>query len=91
MNRLLIAIAVGIPLAASAAAEGTNAGSRDRTSLGELIASSPECTQFNDGCSICSVRNGEAICSTPGIACVAKGWACAAEASKASAEQDAAE
>jgi hypothetical protein len=45
-------------------------------SLRELIQAHPECRQFNDGCSICKVENGAAVCSAPGIACIRTAWTC---------------
>lgn len=44
--------------------------------LGEAIRQNPECRQFNDGCSICQMVDGQAICSTPGIACITTEWYC---------------
>jgi hypothetical protein len=46
-------------------------------SLLDLMRAHSECHQFNDGCSICRVENGAAVCSTPGIACIRTAWACA--------------
>ena len=59
------------------------AANAEETLLG-MIRAHPECRQFDDGCSICRVENGSASCSTPGIACIQKGWACADPGSAAS-------
>jgi hypothetical protein len=45
-------------------------------SLGDFLKAHPECREINDGCSVCRVVNGKAFCSTPGIACIIKGWQC---------------
>lgn len=57
-------------------------------SLGDFLKAHPECREVNDGCSVCRVVNGsargasgvtlsrKALCSTPGIACIIKGWQC---------------
>ncbi|TGS16870.1 hypothetical protein EN852_006590 [Mesorhizobium sp. M2E.F.Ca.ET.209.01.1.1] len=39
-------------------------------SLAKRIGDDPSCRQFNDGCTICVVEDGHALCSTAGIACV---------------------
>ena len=44
--------------------------------LAEYIRDDPSCRQYNDGCSICLIENGEAKCSTPKIACTITGWVC---------------
>jgi hypothetical protein len=54
--------------------------------LGELIRTHPECRQFNDGCSICRVENGKAICSVPGIACIRTAWTCVSTGAEAPPE-----
>ena len=45
-------------------------------SLNELIANEPLCSDANDGCTMCKINEGDLICSTPGIACMAKNWVC---------------
>lgn len=45
-------------------------------SLTGHIRDDPSCRQFNDGCSICLVEDGKALCSTPTIACTVTGWVC---------------
>ena len=44
--------------------------------LSERIQADPTCIQYNDGCSICRIEDGNAICSTPQIACLITGWVC---------------
>src|SRR6185436_20168155 len=54
-RRLAAALAIWLgPLGNEGYASG------DET-LGELIRAHPQCRQFNDGCSICKVENGEAV------------------------------
>lgn len=45
-------------------------------SLAEHIRDDPACRQYNDGCSICLIKDGKAECSTPTIACTITGWVC---------------
>lgn len=45
-------------------------------SLGDFLKAHPECREINDGCSVCRVVDGNAHCSTPGTACIIKGWQC---------------
>jgi hypothetical protein len=50
--------------------------------LSERIQADPTCIQFNDGCSICRIENGTAICSSPQIACLITGWVCVQRAAR---------
>nr|WP_186363477.1 hypothetical protein [Rhizobium sp. ACO-34A] len=41
-----------------------------------FLKAEPACAEFTDQCSICKVDNGQAICSTPSIACIRKDYVC---------------
>ncbi|MCM2402917.1 hypothetical protein NBH20_17250 [Rhizobium sp. S153] len=41
-----------------------------------FLKAEPACAEFTDQCSICKVDNGQAVCSTPSIACVRKDYVC---------------
>ncbi|AVA21071.1 hypothetical protein NXC24_CH01408 [Rhizobium sp. NXC24] len=49
-------------------------------SMRDFLQANPDCQQFTDQCSICTVANGKAECSTPQIACVKKAYQCTARA-----------
>ncbi|MBB3609048.1 hypothetical protein [Rhizobium sp. BK602] len=48
----------------------------------EFMQTNPDCKEFTDQCSICTVADGKAECSTPQIACVKQAYQCTAPASK---------
>lgn len=51
-------------------------------SMKEFMQANPDCKEFTDQCSICTVTDGKAGCSTPQIACVKQAYQCTAPASK---------
>lgn len=51
-------------------------------SMKEFIQANPDCKEFTDQCSICTLTDGKAECSTPQIACVKQAYQCSAPASK---------
>nr|WP_184357388.1 hypothetical protein [Rhizobium sp. BK602] len=51
-------------------------------SMKEFMQTNPDCKEFTDQCSICTVADGKAECSTPQIACVKQAYQCTAPASK---------
>ncbi|GEO84108.1 MULTISPECIES: hypothetical protein [Alphaproteobacteria] len=60
-------------LAQSAAAE--NAGQTMR-SMREFLIKEPDCAEFTDQCSICKVKDGLPVCSTPSTACIKAAYTC---------------
>lgn len=73
MHVSLVILAVSMLFAPQAYASGT---------LAEKIRENAACQQFNDGCSICKISQGVALCSSPAIACIETEWYCASDASK---------
>jgi hypothetical protein len=51
-------------------------------SMKEFIQANPDCKEFTDQCSVCTLSDGKAECSTPKIACVKQVYQCSAPASK---------
>ncbi len=51
---------------------------RPHKTLGDFMKANSKCVDFDDGCSICSLRSGELVCSTPRIACIRGERICAA-------------
>ncbi|QND50410.1 hypothetical protein HB780_32410 [Rhizobium lusitanum] len=51
-------------------------------SMKEFIQTNPDCKEFTDQCSICTLADGKAECSTPQIACVKQAYQCTAPAKK---------
>lgn len=45
-------------------------------SIEDFIKANPDCLEFNDQCSFCSVVDGVAECGTPQIACVKRKSSC---------------
>lgn len=45
-------------------------------SMSDFIRANPECLEFNDQCSFCTVVDGQVDCSTPQIASIKKQYQC---------------
>lgn len=45
-------------------------------SMKDFLHANPDCLEFNDQCSFCSVSDGKAKCSTPQTACVKQPYQC---------------
>ncbi|THK37272.1 hypothetical protein EHS39_15740 [Ensifer sp. MPMI2T] len=78
------AFALAGTAAALSAELGATAGAAQTQddSLKEFIVANPDCLEFNDQCSFCTVVNGVAECSTPQIACVKQKNRCTKRAGK---------
>ena len=46
------------------------------TSIQGYGRQNPACTEWTDGCVVCTATGGHAACSTPGIACTPAGLTC---------------
>ena len=54
----------------------------DMQSMKDFLEANPDCSEFNDSCSICRVADGQPLCSTPQIACVKKPYQCTVRSGK---------
>ncbi|MFS8044966.1 hypothetical protein [Rhizobium sp. BR 314] len=54
----------------------------DMQSMKDFLQANPDCSEFSDNCSVCRMKGGQAMCSTPQIACVKKPYQCTARSGK---------
>lgn len=41
-----------------------------------FVRAHPDCLEITDACMVCRIEQGEAHCSTPGVACIKSALAC---------------
>ncbi|MBB3453684.1 hypothetical protein FHT86_001940 [Rhizobium sp. BK313] len=80
---LLLLATVGPVPAYSADPVQTPEGEQTRMeSMKDFMRANPDCQQFTDQCSFCTVADGKAQCSTPQIACIKQAYQCTLPPSK---------
>lgn len=50
--------------------------SENSASMAEFVRDDPSCIDFTDGCSVCTVAEGNIVCSAPRIQCQVKALTC---------------
>ena len=58
------------------AAMADDNASENAASMTEFVRDNPSCIDFTDGCSVCTVTEGNIVCSAPRIQCQVKPLTC---------------
>lgn len=76
----VFAVAAVVSVTASSAATAEPVATEQ--SMADFMKGNPDCVEFNDQCSICTVVDAKANCSTPKIACIKKPYVCTRRSDK---------
>lgn len=80
--QFLLVISGASPAFSEDAAQPPTEDQAQMQSMKEFMQANPDCKEFTDQCSVCTLADGKAECSTPQIACIKQAYQCTVPGSK---------